>query len=86
MKRGNVNPKFLKNNDEKVASVEKCQRLTGFLQKKQKTKPSKSCPKSRQNSDFEVFLVFAGGFIGFGHSDKSCVQRRLQIIVSETCA
>lgn len=36
MKRGNVNPKFLKNNDEKVASVGKCQRLTGFLQKNEK--------------------------------------------------
>lgn len=42
MKRGNVNPKFLKNNDEKVASVGKCQRLTGFLQKNEKDRDEKS--------------------------------------------
>lgn len=42
MKRGNVNPKFLKNNDEKVASVEKCQRLTGFLQKKTKNEKDRN--------------------------------------------
>ncbi len=85
MKRGNVNPKFLKNNDEKVARG-KMTEINGVCAKKTKNKTVKKLPKSRQNSDFEVFLVFAGGFIGFGHSDKSCVQRRLQIIISETCA
>lgn len=38
MKLGNVNPKFLKNNDEKVASGGKMTEINGVFAKKTKTK------------------------------------------------
>lgn len=54
MKQGNVNPKFLKNNDEKVARG-KMTENNGVCAKKQKTNPSKSCPKSRQNPSLDIY-------------------------------
>lgn len=64
MKRGNVNPKFLKNNDEKVASVEKCQRLTGFCKKNKKRNRQKVAPNPAKTQVLKYFWFLLVGLSG----------------------
>ena len=63
MKRGNVNPKFLKNNDEKVARG-KMTEINGVCAKKQKTNPSKSCQNPAKTQILKYFWFLLVGLSG----------------------